>query len=166
MEYLQLFDNNRNILQEKLLRSEKKNVAPGRKFMIVLVFIENDDGKYLIQKTSIQKNSEFAVTGGHVVYGDNGIKTVIKEAEEELGLKLTEEEIEFVDYVEKEIIFCEIYYAHKNIDINSLKLQLEEVESVDWYTGEEINNLINNNLLRKSNITAFQKLLDWKNKKK
>ena len=57
MEYLQLFDDNKIMLEEKIARSEKKNVQTGRYFMIVLVFIENDEHKFLIQKTSSEKDS-------------------------------------------------------------------------------------------------------------
>ena len=162
MEYLQLFDDNKEMLDEKILRSEKKNVQNGRYFMIVLIFIENDNHRFLIQKTSAKKGSEYATTGGHVTFGDNGLVTAIKEVEEELGIKIEENEINFVDSIKYPVAYCEIYYVHKNINIKELVLQEEEVESIDWYSIDEIKTLISNNQLRKGNIEPFEKILTWK----
>lgn len=162
MEYLQLFDEDKNMLQEKIARSEEKNVQPGKYFMVVLVFIENDKHKFLIQKTSSKRDSEYATTGGHVTFGDNGLQTVVKEVEEELGVQIQENEVEFVDSIKHSIAYCEIYYVHKNINKEDLKLQEEEVESADWYSIEEIQSLIENGQLRKGNIKPFEKILSWK----
>ena len=161
MEYLQLFDDDKNMLPEKIARSEEKNVPTGRYFMIVLIFIENDRHEFLIQKTSSERKCEFATTGGHVTYGDNGLITAIKEVEEELGVKIEEKEIKFVDSIKYPIAYCEIYYVHKNININDVTLQEEEVESVDWYSVDEINELILNKQFRKGNIDAFEKVLNF-----
>jgi len=150
------------MVDEKVLRSEKKNVQPGRYFMIVLIFIENDKHKFLIQKTSNEKGSEYATTGGHVTYGDNGLITALKEVEEELGIKISETEINFVDSIKYPVAYCEIYYIHKNVNIEDLILQEEEVESVDWYSVDEIKKLISNNQFRKGNIEPFEKVLTWK----
>jgi len=87
MEYLQLFDEFKNKLDEKIDRDLKKTLQGNKYFMIVLLFIENDN-KFLLQKTSISRNSEIATTGGHVTYGDCGYATVLKEAQEELGIYL------------------------------------------------------------------------------
>lgn len=162
MEYLQLFDDNKIMLEEKIARSEKKNVQTGRYFMIVLVFIENDEHKFLIQKTSSEKDSEYATTGGHVTYGDTSMKTVIKEVKEELDVDIQENEIEFIDSIKHSLAYCDIYYVHKNIKIDELILQEEEVESVDWYSFAEIQSFIDNGEFRKGNIKPFEKVLDWK----
>lgn len=166
MEYLQLFDDDKNMLQEKIARSEEKNVSLGRYFMIVLVFIENDKHEFLIQKTSVSRNSVYATTGGHVTYGDTSLETVVKEVKEELGINMDESEAEFITSIKHSIAYCEIYYVHKNIDIKDLILQEEKVESADWYSVEEINKLIENGEFRKGNIKEFKLVLDWINKKK
>ena len=122
MEYLQLFDDDKNMLQENIARSEKLNVPSGKYFMIVLVFIENDKNQFLIQKTSSARNSVYATTGGHVTYGDTSLETVVKEVREELGVEISETDVEFVDSVKHSIVYCDIYYVHKKIDESDLKL--------------------------------------------
>ena len=161
MEYLQVFDDKKNILDEKISRDEKYDLPDGKYFMIVLLFIENDDGSFLLQKTSPARHSCIATTGGHVTFGDSALKTVIKECKEELGIDISQDDVSYVDTLKyKEYCYLETYYTKKNIDINSLTLQEEEVESVNWYTKDEINNFINNNEFREGNIAPYRKVLE------
>ena len=160
MELLQVFDADKNMLNEYVERDKKLKLPEGKYFMIILLFIQNNEGKFLIQKTSKEKGSEYAVTGGHVTYKDNAITTCIKEAAEELGLTLSEDDLEEIDILKHDVGYVAIYYLKKNIDINTLTLQEEEVESVSWMSIDEINNLINENKLRKGHIEPFKKVLE------
>lgn len=162
MEYLQVFDDNKNMLDEKIERDKKLLLKNGKRFMIIVVFIENNEKKFLLQKTSVEKDSVIATTGGHATYGDDGIKTTIKETYEELGIKLDSNEINYVDTIIYPKCYVEVYYVNKNIDIDEIKLQAEEVESVSWYTIDEIKDLIKNNSFRKSNIEPFEKVLKFR----
>ena len=165
MEYLQLFDENKNMLNEKIDRELKKTLSGNKFFMIILLFIENDKGEFLLQQTSKMRNSEIATTGGHVEFGDDGLKTTIKEANEELGITLLPSELNYVDTITWGNCYIEVYYTNKQINIAKLKLQEEEVESVNWYTVDEINKLIEENKLRKGNIEPFKRVLKYKTKK-
>lgn len=162
-ELLQVFDENKNMLNESIERSLKKTLTNGKHFMIIMIFIENDE-KFLIQKSSKEKGNDYATTGGHVTYQDNGFTTCKKEVKEELGIDLKDYEIEYVNTIDFKNCFCEIYYSSKNIEISELKLQDEEVESVDWFSNEEIEKLIENGQFRKSNIQSFNKVLEYKKK--
>ena len=159
MELLQLFDENKNMLNEGIERDKKKEVPQGKYFMIILLFIENNN-KFLIQKTAVSRHSEYATTGGHVTFGDTALKTVIKEAKEELGLDLKESEIKEIETVKGKYGYISIYYCNKEIDIDKLKIQEEEVESLHWMSVDEINELINEEKFRKSNIIPLQKVLE------
>lgn len=161
MEFLQVFDENKNKLNEKIDRSLKKTLSGNKYFMIVLLFIENDN-KFLLQKTSVLRNSEIATTGGHVSYGDDGYITVFKEANEELGIQLDKDLLKLIDTVIINNCFVEIYYTNQRIDINNIIIQEEEVESVNWYSVDEINELIINEKFRKGNIKPFEKILEYR----
>ena len=162
MELLQLFDDNKNMLNEYVERDKKLELPEGKYFMIILLFIQNNEGKFLIQKTSKEKGSVYAVTGGHVTYKDDALTTCIKEAKEELGLTLKEDELEEIDVLKYKVGYITVYYLKKDIDINTLQLQKEEVESVSWMSIEEINTLITENKLRKGNIEPFKTLIKKK----
>lgn len=164
MEYLQVFDKEKNMLNEKISREDKFDLKDGKHFMIVVIFIENSEGKFLFQQTSSSRNSCIATTGGHVTFGDDGFKTAIKEIEEELGLTFIPSEFNYVDTFDYKNCFLEIYYVKKDININKLKLQEEEVVEVNWYSIEEINDLIKENKLRKGNIKPFEEVLKYRSK--
>ena len=161
MEYLQLFDENKNMLKETVTRDNKQDMKKGNYFMIILLFIENDKHEFLIQKTSKERGSVYATTGGHVSYGDDNITTVIKEAKEELGITLTKDEIVFIDSEKHDIAYCDIFYVHKNIPIEDFKTQKEEVDQVYWMSEEKIDKLIKEEKFRKRNIEQYQKVLKY-----
>lgn len=163
MELLQVFDDNKNLIDEYVERSQKKELPSGKNFMIILLFIQNNEGKFLIQKVPKEKGDIYATTGGHVTFSYDGLKTTIKECDEELGLEITEDELTLVSVDKVTCCFIEVYYLNKNININDLKLQVEEVESVEWLSIDEIKKLIDSDNFRKGNITAFEKVLDFLN---
>lgn len=161
MEYLQVFDEKKKVLNEKVSRDEKYNLPDGKHFMIVLIFIENNKGEFLLQKTSKSRHSCIATTGGHVTYGDNAIETVIKECKEELDIDILSNEFSYVDTVLFKNCFLETFYTKMEIDPNKLTLQTEEVENVKWYTQDEIATFIENGEFREGNIKPYQKVLEY-----
>ncbi len=163
MEYLQVFDDDKNMLYEKIARSNKHDLESGKNFMIVLLFIENSEGKFLMQKTSKAKGSVIATTGGHVTYGDDGITTVLKEAKEELDLDLSKEEVKYISTVKYPGIFCEVYYTKKDVDLDKVILQESEVESVMWASTKDIEKFIEEETFRKSNIEPFNMIINKTN---
>ena len=161
MEYLQVFNSKREKLDEKVSRADKYNLPKDKYFMVILIFIENSEGKFLMQKTSKNRGSCIATTGGHVSYGDTGFDTVFKEAKEELGLDLKPNEVKYIDTSMFKNGLLENYYVKKDIDINTLTIQKEEVDYVSWYTVDEIKELIDKNEFREGNIEAFYQILEY-----
>ena len=162
MEYLQVFDKEKNILNEKVDRDNKYKLPDGKFFMIALIFIENSEGKFLMQKTSKERHSCIATTGGHVEFGDTGFETIIREVKEELGIELLPEDINYVGATIYKNCHLETYYTKKPIDINSVVIQKSEVEYVDWYSEEELLKFIENNEFREGNIKPFEFILKYR----
>ena len=48
----------------------------------------------------------------------------------------------------------------KDIDINDITIQEDEVEYVKWLSIEEINNLIKNNEFREGNIEGYKYIIE------
>jgi len=123
----------------------------------VVVFILNEKNQVLLQRRSPNKkmwpNLWDISAGGHVLAGEFGFQAIIRECEEELGIKLDKKEITFLgastSINEKgEIInkhFNEYYIANKEINPNELNLQQEEVAEVKWVDQAEITQRIQNN---------------------
>lgn len=157
-EYTDLYDENKNLTGEKLFREKgtKLIVPKGRFSVVVLAFIENSKGEFLFQMTSKRKKNVWATTGGHVKSGQTSKGAIIEEIKEELGIDINENEIKLFKTYKYDDAFKDVFYIKKDIDINSLTYEKDEVEYVKYLTKDEILDLINNNgNIRKTNIDAF-----------
>lgn len=160
MEYLQVFDSDGNTLNESIARSEKFNLPNGKYFKTVIIYIQNSKGEILIQKTSKQKNSEWATTGGHIPFGVSSLDTMHNELLEELGIDIPKENLEYIFTEKYSCALQDNYFIQMDIDIDTLTLQKEEVEFVKWMTVSEIENLIAEGNFRQGNIPFFQYLVE------
>ena len=150
MEKRDLYDINRKLTGETIYKGEK--IPENRYINVVLVFIQNSKGEFLIQKRSIQKDGMYGSTGGHAKTGESSIQAIMTEIKEEIGLTVEENELELIYSGRADIsqAFFDIYYLKKDININDLVLQKEEVEFVKWYSTEEINKLAKDGLFLKT----------------
>ena len=160
VEYLQIFDKAKKPINEKIERKLKRTLKDGKRYMVTLIFIKNSNDEFLVQLTSKEKKNVFAITGGHVTYGDNSIETAIKETKEEVGIYLSKDELNYIGTTIEEKCFCDIYYVKKDIPISNMVLQRSEVESVYWLTLKQIKNLIDNHKFREYNIQPLKKVLE------
>jgi len=156
MELLDLYDdfgNKTGKVIERGTKFESGNV------MLSIIFIKNSNNQYLVQKTSEEKDSIFSSTGGHVTHNENGLNTIVRELEEELGLVIDKDEIKFIDFLKMPNKRCvvNLYLLEKDVELKNLKLQQEEVEYVKWMSGKEILNLINKEQFQASHAYLFQK---------
>lgn len=159
-EFLSVYNDNDELLEEKIDRKERMSIDSNKYFRIVIVFIENIKGEFLIQKVTPNKGDCFATTGGHVQYEASSLDTIVTEVEEELGISVSKNEFKLVSTNKRHPIYQDVYYLKKEIDINDIILQEEEVESVEWMSIQKIEQLIEEGKLRKSNIEAFKQVLN------
>lgn len=162
-EYTDLYDENKNLTGEKLFREKgtKLIVPKGRYSIVVLAFIENSKGEFLFQMTSKRKKNVWATTGGHVKSGQTSKEAIIEEIKEELGIDINGNEIKLFKTYKYDDAFKDVFYIKKDIDINSLTYQEDEVEYVKYLTKDEILDLINNDgNIRKTNIDAFLDIIN------
>ena len=166
MEKRDLYDSERNITGKTILKGEK--IPPNRYIIVVLVFIQNSEGKFLIQKRSKRKNGKYATTGGHPKSGESSIQGIITEVNEEIGLKLNSNDLKlyFSGRSDAERVFWDDYYVKMDVkDIKKLKLQEEEVGLVEWLSEDEIKQLMKEDKFFKNHYEEFEILLDWLNSK-
>ena len=155
MEFLKVLDDNKNELSKKVERGKKLN--EGQHILLAIIIIENNNNKYLIQKTSKQKGDCYAFTGGHILYNETSKEGIIREVKEELGIKINKPT--YITDIKLGIPFMDIYYLKQDTKKDELKLQKEEVESIEFLSKEEILNLIKKGRLRQSHSKAFDKFL-------
>ena len=142
MEKRDLVDKNRKQIGETTIT--ESNIMEGKYIQIVIMCIENGNNEFLIQKRALKKNGKWALTGGHVISGEDSVTAVLRETQEELGLELEENEVELIFGKRAYDCFVDIYYRKKDIELSNLKLEKEEVENVEWANLKQIRNLKEN----------------------
>ena len=166
MEIRDLYDENKKLTGKTILKDEE--IPNGYYINVVLVYIQNSEGKFLIQKRSEEKNGLYATTGGHPKSGENSIQGIITEVKEEIGLDINKDDLElyYSGKSDEGRIFWDDYYLKMDIDdTQKLVLQQEEVDSVCWLTVEEIQELNRERKFFKNHYEEFEILLDWLTKK-
>lgn len=164
MEKRDLYDINRHLTGETIFKDEK--IPKDRYILVVLVFIQNSKGEFLIQKRSIQKDGKYASTGGHPKTSENSIQGMITEIKEEIGLDVSPEELQlfYSDRDDIDQVFFDLYYMKKDFDIQGLVLQKEEVDFIEWDSLEKISELRSSGKFKKEHAEAFDRLLPLLNK--
>ena len=162
MEKRDLYDKDRRLTGKTIFKDDP--VPKGMYINVVLVFIQNTEGKFLIQKRSKRKNGLFATTGGHAKSGETPVQAIISEVEEEIGLHLKETDLihYFGGRSDEEQVFWDDFYIKMDIDdIESLKIEEKEVDSLHWFSIDEIEMLYNEEKFFKNHYEEFEILLYW-----
>ncbi len=144
MEIFDLYDKNRIKTDKTVIRGKK--IPDGLYHMVVHVCIFNSKGEMLIQqrqpfKTGWSNMWDISV-GGSAVSGDTSQSAAEREVLEEIGYKISLDNIRPVLTINFDHGFDDIYTITEDVDINTLKLQPEEVQTVKWATEDEIINMI------------------------
>lgn len=162
MEKRDLYDANRRLTGETIFKGEE--IPNGKYINVVLVFIQNSEGNFLIQKRSERKNGKFATTGGHPKSGEDSIQGIITEVKEEIGIDIKPEDLQlyFGGRSDTDKVFWDDYYIKMDVqNIENLKLQKEEVASVHWFSADEIKELMKQDKFFKNHYEEFEILLKW-----
>ena len=165
MEKRDLYDINKNITGETIYKGEK--IPDNRYINVVLIFMQNSNGDYLIQKRSKIKNGKYATTGGHTKAGQTSLEGILTEVKEEIGLDLEPSKVQlyFSGRSDKERVFYDDYYIKMDIDkIENLTLQKEEVDSVCWCSKSKIEEYMEKGEFFENHYEEFENLLKWLNK--
>ena len=140
MEIFDLYDASRRPTGETMVRGTP--TPEGRYRLVIHVCIFNSKGEMLIQQRQSFKdewqNMWDLSVGGSVTTGENSQTGAERELLEELGI--------YVDLHDKAPNltltfnggFDDHYILHRDLNIDDLKLQYEEVQAAKWATKEEV----------------------------
>lgn len=156
MEYFDVLNSHGDFTNEIASRKECHEKGLWHKAIVVQI-ISTDNKRVLLQKRSANKrmwpNLWDVASGGHVLAGELGYQAGIREAKEELGVDLKRDELEFIgattsENIQKDIInrhYNEYYIVHKDINLNDITIQEDEVQDVKWFNVEELKKRVDNN---------------------
>ena len=163
MEIRDLYDENKILTKEIIKKGEKG--PKGRYYITVVVWIQNNNNEFLIQKTSKEKGSYYSTTGGHPKSGETSIQGIVTEVKEELGLDINPKNLTLFKTIKTEDDFVDLYYLKQDIDLKGITLQKEEVEEASWMTQKEIESLIKNKQFLAPHIDFYKDCLEYLNSK-
>lgn len=113
---------------------------------MVHVCIFNSKNEMLIQQRQPWKegwpNMWDITVGGSALAGEDSIEAAERETLEEIGYKINLSNERPFFTINFEVGFDDYYLVEKEIDIESLTLQYEEVKAVKWASREEVLQLI------------------------
>ena len=155
MEYFDIVDENGLPVGGTVNRAEAHEKGIQHRTAHIWVVEKTDNGyKVLLQKTSAEKESFPAMydtsSAGHIQAGDEPLESAQRELFEELGIKADAADFSYAGkfhikyekefhgnlFRDNEVAF--VYVYEKPVDIDTLCLQIEEVEEVRWFDIEEV----------------------------
>jgi mutator protein MutT len=146
-EIWDLYNENRISINKTHLRGLP--IAKGEYHIVVDIWVINTNGQILIDKRHSDKplGGLWECTGGSVISGENSKMGAVRELEEELGLKVDLSELILIHSIKLNDRFVDTYILIKDIDINKLILQENEVTEVKFVSLKELDELWENKKL-------------------
>lgn len=141
----------------KIIGKVEKNEAhhKGLLHKTIHVWILNKNKELLLQKRCAKKDYfplywDVSI-GGHIKSGEEPIECAIREAKEELGLSLNKEDFKYLFTVKEELTykdinckeFADVFLIRKDIKLEDLKYQEDEVENSKFIKLEEFFKICN-----------------------
>ena len=140
MELWDVYNNDRTKSNKTMIRGSEFN--SGAYHLVVHACIFNSNGEMLIQQRQPFKsgwsNMWDITVGGSALSGDTSQTAIQREIYEEIGLKIDLQNVRPHLTINFDVGFDDVYLIEKEIDIDELKLQYEEVQQVKWASINEI----------------------------
>jgi len=117
-------------------------------------WIINDAKEVLLQKRSMAKDTspgKWDIScAGHIEFGEEVVPTVVRELEEELGVKVEKDEVLYLKTIKslqesgdvKDNQFENVFVLRKNIPIDDFVMQKEEVDEVKYASIDELEKMV------------------------
>lgn len=150
MEYWDIYDKDRNFTGKKKGKYEKWN--EGEYHLAVEGWIINSKKQILVQQRSDKCEilpGVWALTTGRVISGETTRQGCVRELKEELGIEVKEDECELVStYFKNRLgMIWDIYFVRKDIELDKITLQEEEVARVKLVNTDEFRQMLSDKVM-------------------
>ena len=164
-ELIDVLDENGN--KTGIIKTRKEVHRTGEWHKVAFIFVVNSKGEIILQKRSAEKttnpNKWTASASGHLTAGDSDIEGALRELEEEIGVKAKPDELKYLFTAklkgkidDKNISHIQdIYVLYKDVDIDELVLQEEEVSEAKYVYYKDFEKMIkeeNNELVEQNEV--------------
>lgn len=123
-------------------RNNYKGEIPNEYLMVVHLCVFNTKGEMLIQKRQLHKDRYPGMwdisAGGFAQSGETANDAVLREADEELGMKVDSGSVRYIMSVPFSYVLDEFFSVQGDYKIDDFTPQQEEVLELKWATLEEV----------------------------
>lgn len=112
--------------------------------LVVCVWIYDGKGKLLLTKRAPEKSfgGTWENTGGAVRAGESSLQAIVREVFEETGIRAEETEFELLDETTRSRLHFDHYCLKRTTSVEDVVLQPGETVDANWFTFDEVHNLI------------------------
>ena len=149
-ELVDIYNNKKEKTGKVVERKRGASLEKDEYIISVTCWIINNEEKILLTQRKIDKHNGgmWEPTTGLVISGESSLQGILRELNEEIGIKVNAKEIKLAkEIVEKRSelnFFRDIYLLRKDIKINDLVFSDGEVVSAKYVTIEEFKQMITN----------------------
>ena len=167
MEFNDIYDENRCLTGRLHRRGDRWR--KGEYGLVVCVWVYDGHGHLLLTRRAPEKSfpGTWENSGGAAKAGETSRQAIARELFEETGIRAAEEEFELLDSVRDNISFYDHYCLKRETPAQEIVLQPGETVDAQWFTFEEVHNLINKRKMCRviaHQFLAFEKALLARNK--
>ncbi len=126
-------------------RDQYRSLRSGDYMLAVHIFLHTPDGRFLVQKRSLDKDvlpGIWDITGGAAKAGEDGRQAAIRETDEEIGITLAPDQLQLAARLKRKRSFVELWFAKASVRPQACVLQAGEVDEVKLISKKEMINLI------------------------
>jgi isopentenyl-diphosphate delta-isomerase len=121
---------------------ERADVAHPDVYRVSALWLTNTRGDILITQRAFSKKNNpgaWSTTVAGTVEGDETyVENILKETEEEIGITLGREDIIEGPKLRMPSLFCQWYFAVRDVEVHELLLQEDEVIGARWISPEAL----------------------------
>ena len=156
MELVDIYNNKHELTG---LKKGRKELERGEYRLSCFVWIINDKNELLIQQrlaTAKKCPNMLETCSGGAVSGDTAKTGVLREIEEELGIKANEENLTYIGSFIRVLDYVEVFVLKENIDIKDISIQEDEVQDVKWVSIPEFESMIESGIVSSTSYFLFK----------
>lgn len=144
MEYWDVYDKKGKWKRRVIKKGER--LKNNEYHIIVEGWILRDDGNFIIQRRALDKKSFsgmwYCSAGGSVISRETPKEGMVREFKEELGIDISEDELSLKRIITERNTIFYIYLVRKNISLDEITLQEEEVMDIDLADPSKIKKMV------------------------
>ena len=109
----------------------------------IISAVINENNEIALLKQNYVSKTNYVLVAGIMKTNESAESTAIREIKEELGLDIKKDELKYIATYKRLIDYAEVYLLEKDINLNEITMQEDEVQDVRYASLKEFEEMIN-----------------------